>query len=57
MKDLQDSSHLYGSNAPFVEELYERYLADPSSVPDSWRSLVRAVAGERQRQGRRRTAR
>ncbi|QJR14898.1 2-oxoglutarate dehydrogenase E1 component [Usitatibacter palustris] len=37
MKDLFDTSHLYGSNAPFVEELYERYLADPASVSDEWR--------------------
>ncbi|MEO5692667.1 MAG: 2-oxoglutarate dehydrogenase E1 component [Usitatibacter sp.] len=38
MKDLQDSSNLYGSNAPYVEELYERYLADPEAVEPSWRA-------------------
>ena len=37
MKEFEASSHLYGSNAPFVEELYERYLADPDSVPAEWR--------------------
>src|SRR5688500_6235987 len=37
MKDFEASSHLFGSNAPFVEELYERYLADPASVPEEWR--------------------
>jgi 2-oxoglutarate dehydrogenase E1 component len=38
MKDFQDSSHLFGSNAPFVEDLYEQYLQDPASVPDAWRA-------------------
>jgi 2-oxoglutarate dehydrogenase E1 component len=27
----------FGANAPFVEELYERYLADPASVAPEWR--------------------
>jgi 2-oxoglutarate dehydrogenase E1 component len=27
----------YSLNLPFVEELYERYLQDPSSVPPDWR--------------------
>jgi 2-oxoglutarate dehydrogenase E1 component len=37
MRELQQSSSFFGSNAPYVEELYEQYLADPSSVPESWR--------------------
>ena len=37
-KQLQSSSHLFGSNAPFIEELYENYLADPASVSDKWRT-------------------
>ncbi|MDR2015584.1 MAG: 2-oxoglutarate dehydrogenase E1 component [Azoarcus sp.] len=36
-KELQGTSHLYGSNAPFIEELYENYLADPASVDERWR--------------------
>ena len=31
------TSHLSGSNATYVEELYEAYLQDPNSVPDQWR--------------------
>lgn len=31
------TSHLSGSNAAYVEELYEAYLQDPNSVPDQWR--------------------
>ncbi|NLA89466.1 MAG: 2-oxoglutarate dehydrogenase E1 component [Alcaligenaceae bacterium] len=31
------SSYLFGSNADYVEELYEAYLANPSSVEEHWR--------------------
>src|SRR5690625_28042 len=37
LKELQSSSYLYGSNAAYVEELYELYLQDSSLVPDFWR--------------------
>lgn len=36
LKLFQDSSSLYGSNAGFVENLYERFLEDPDSVESSW---------------------
>jgi 2-oxoglutarate dehydrogenase E1 component len=36
LKLFQNSSSLYGSNASFVENLYERYLEDPDSVEPSW---------------------
>jgi len=32
------STPLSGSNAAFVEELYERFLADPASVPADWQA-------------------
>jgi 2-oxoglutarate dehydrogenase E1 component len=38
MKQFEASSLLYGANAPFVEELYERYLRDPASVAPEWRA-------------------
>jgi 2-oxoglutarate dehydrogenase E1 component len=34
---MQGNSYLFGANAPFIEELYENYLANPASVPDQWR--------------------
>ena len=37
MKQLFESSQLFGSNAPFIEELYENYLDNPDSVSDEWR--------------------
>jgi 2-oxoglutarate dehydrogenase E1 component len=42
MKELEATSNLYGANAPYVEELYERYLADPASVDGSWRATFDA---------------
>ncbi len=39
MKEFLDTSALYGANAPFIEELYERYLEDAQAVPESWRSV------------------
>ena len=35
--ELQSTSYLSGSNATYVEELYELYLDNPSSVPSEWR--------------------
>ncbi|MBI2751314.1 MAG: 2-oxoglutarate dehydrogenase E1 component [Burkholderiales bacterium] len=37
MKQFLSNSYLFGGNAPFVEELYEQYLANPGSVPGEWR--------------------
>jgi len=38
MKEFLANSYLFGGNAPFVEELYEQYLADAASVPGEWRA-------------------
>ncbi|HEU0282450.1 MAG TPA: 2-oxoglutarate dehydrogenase E1 component, partial [Gallionella sp.] len=40
---MRDSSLLFGANAPFIEELYEQYLADPGAVPDAWRAYFDAL--------------
>ena len=37
MRESRQSSLFYGANAPYIEELYEQYLADAESVPESWR--------------------
>lgn len=39
MELLWSTSHISGGNAPYVEELYESFIADPSSVPGEWRSF------------------
>ena len=38
------NTHLFGGNAPYVEEMYENYLANPGSVPDSWREYFDALS-------------
>jgi 2-oxoglutarate dehydrogenase E1 component len=42
MEKIQ-SSFLFGGNAPYVEEQYELYLADPASVADEWRAYFDAL--------------
>ena len=37
MESLWQSSHIAGSNATYVENLYETYLKDPNAVPEQWR--------------------
>ena len=37
------NSYLFGGNAPYVEEMYENYLDNPSSVTDEWRSYFDAL--------------
>ena len=37
MQRMWQSSHISGGNAAYVEEMYERYLREPNSVPEQWR--------------------
>ncbi len=37
------NTHLFGGNGPYVEEMYENYLANPGSVPDNWRDYFDAL--------------
>ena len=37
------NTYLFGGNAPYVEEMYEKYLENPGSVPDSWREYFDAL--------------
>ena len=46
MDELQSSSTLFGSNVPFIEELYEKYLADPASVSAEWRAYFDELRGD-----------
>ena len=39
----QGTTYLFGGNAPYVEEMYENYLANPGGVPDSWRDYFDAL--------------
>ncbi len=44
MQSMYGHSYLFGGNAPFIEELYEQYLADPTTVPDQWRDYFDKLA-------------
>src|SRR6266550_7349904 len=46
MTEFLSTSTLFGSNAPFIEELYERYLGDPASVPVEWRGYFDELRGD-----------
>ena len=46
MQELESTSTLFGANAPFIEELYERYLATPDQVPAEWREYFDQLRGD-----------
>jgi len=37
LKEFLNNSYLFGGNAPFIEDLYEKYLVNPASIPEQWR--------------------
>ncbi|HCL73118.1 MAG TPA: 2-oxoglutarate dehydrogenase E1 component, partial [Gammaproteobacteria bacterium] len=43
MELMWSTGHLSGSNAEYVEELYESFLSDPDSVPEQWRSFFESL--------------
>jgi len=43
MRQFLANSYLFGGNAPFIEELYEQYLANPGSVAHEWREYFDAM--------------
>ncbi len=49
MFDMQQNSFLDGSNALYIEALYEQYLTDPNSIEGPWRDYFEKLAAENQR--------
>jgi 2-oxoglutarate dehydrogenase E1 component len=45
IEQLQQSSHISASNAAFVEDLYEQFLANPASVAAVWRTYFEQLRG------------
>jgi 2-oxoglutarate dehydrogenase E1 component len=43
----EQTSFLFGANAPFIEELYERYLADTNTVDAEWRTFFEALGEQK----------
>ena len=46
MKEWESSSSLFGANAPFIEELYETWLAHPDAVPAEWAGYFAELKGD-----------
>lgn len=46
MDEQQSFSYLFGSNAPYIEELYEEFLNDPYAVDDYWRAYFTELAAQ-----------
>ena len=42
-QDSLENSFLYGANAVFIEELYQRYLKSPTSVDASWQRFFASL--------------
>ena len=38
MDRMWRSGHISAGNASYVEDLYEKFLVDPSEIPEQWRS-------------------
>ena len=47
---FDNNSFLFGGNTVFVEELYQRYLQDPSSVDISWQDFFKSQESPSQKQ-------
>ncbi|MFO1083988.1 MAG: 2-oxoglutarate dehydrogenase E1 component [Reyranellaceae bacterium] len=43
----EQTSFLFGANAPFIEELYARYLQDANSVDAEWRTFFEALGEQK----------
>jgi 2-oxoglutarate dehydrogenase E1 component len=43
---LAETSFLYGGNAAFVEDLYAKWAADPTSVEPSWRAFFASLSDQ-----------
>src|SRR5262245_1194425 len=43
LRELLASTPLSGGNAPYVEALYEQFLADPQSVEPNWRDYFQKI--------------
>ena len=45
LRALLDSTPLGAGNAPYIESLYEQFLADPGSVEPAWREYFQSLGG------------
>ena len=43
---LETTSFLYGANAAFIEQLYQRYLSNPTTLDPAWRQFFAELGDE-----------
>ena len=43
MQKMWSSSPVFGGNAAYIEELYEKYLSNPASVAEEWRAYFETL--------------
>ena len=46
MASGSEATFLSGANAPFIAEMYARYVDDPNAVDDSWRSFFSGLTDD-----------
>ena len=46
MSNLKNTSYLFGSNAAFIQELYNQFIQNPSSVDTEWRSYFNSLGDD-----------
>ncbi|KAJ6645069.1 2-oxoglutarate dehydrogenase E1 component [Pseudolycoriella hygida] len=56
-KNLKQNSFLFGSNAVFIEELYQLYLTNKNAVDESWQNYFQTIKDSDHTQVSRSTAR
>jgi len=39
LKEFLDSSHIFGTNAYYIEDMYDHYLEDPNLVDNEWKNF------------------
>ncbi|MED6333602.1 MAG: 2-oxoglutarate dehydrogenase E1 component, partial [Pseudomonadota bacterium] len=44
MELMRKNGHISGSNAAYVEELYEEFLTDPLSISEQWRDFFKSLS-------------
>ncbi|MCF7521653.1 2-oxoglutarate dehydrogenase E1 component [Neisseria sp. ZJ106] len=47
MDDKLNFSYLFGSNAPYIEELYEQFLENPNSVEENWKQYFTELSKQK----------
>src|SRR3954470_18345014 len=48
MIDLKHTSHLYGSNSVFIQELYNQYIKNPDTVDLQWKAYFASLGDNAQ---------